>query len=531
MSAGRRLRGTALLIAGVAVLMSPAWAQDALAEPVTASASAASAAAAAMPASTSGVGVAAFSPAAPSSAPVFPVRPTEAERLAANPLPLVGGQGDAQVERGRYLTTLGDCVACHSVAGGQPMAGGYAFNTPFGTIYASNITPSVKSGIGGYTLAQFSRALRAGVRADGQPLYPAMPYTAYAQVSDEDTAALYAYFMKGVAPVDAPAPASELAFPFNLRLLMAAWNLLFLDAKPYVPDAAESAEWNRGAYLARGLAHCTTCHTPRNLLMAEDPRRYLGGAELWPWFAPNISSDANSGIGQWSEADLVAYLRDGDAPGKGQAAGPMAEAVDHSFRYLRDADLKAIAVYLKSVPALHDAADQRPADAWGAPSNALASLRGAALPADQGQMSGPQLYDAWCASCHQASATGTPGGGLPSLIHNTALGRAQPNNLVMVILTGLARPHGEGMPAFGHELSDAQVATLSNYLTRQWGNPAAQVTPQQVAQARAGVRPSSGVSLLTLARVGLAVGALLLLALLVWLLRRGRRRRSTGFDA
>ena len=304
-------------------------------------------------------------------------------------------------------------------------------------IFSTNITPSKTYGIGNYSLAQFADALRKGVRADGAHLYPAMPYTSYAQVSDDDVKALYAYFMNAVTPVDAATPQTDLPFPFNIRLMMAGWNLLFLDGKPFAPDTSKSAEWNRGAYLVRGLTHCSTCHTPRNLLMAEKASRDLGGADIGGWHAPNITSDVNSGIGGWSEQELVDYLRTGRAANKAQAAGPMAEAVDHSLRHLNDDDLRAIAAYVKTVPALHDNADTRPPFAWGAAADAVSSIRGVELPKDPNQMSGPQLYDAYCATCHGSGGEGADNGVLPSLFHNTALGSSNTNNLVMVILEGV----------------------------------------------------------------------------------------------
>ncbi|MEG1324225.1 MAG: c-type cytochrome, partial [Janthinobacterium sp.] len=314
----------------------------------------------------------------------------------------------AAIERGRYLATAGDCIACHSVPGGQPMAGGLALATPLGAIVATNITPSTTHGIGNYTLKQFSDAVRHGVRADGANLYPAMPYTAYAKVTDEDTAALYDYFMHGVAAVDkAPAQQTDLPFPFNIRLSMAGWNWLFLDKKPFVTDTAKSMEWNRGAYLAQGLAHCTTCHTPRNALMAEQLSKELGGADLGTWYAPNITSDVNSGVGGWSQQELVGYLRTGRAANKAQAAGPMAEAIDHSLKHLNDADLHAIAHYIKSVPAIRDKADTQPVTQWGKAGDELASIRGVPLPQNLNKMSGAQLYDAQCASCHQAKGEGS----------------------------------------------------------------------------------------------------------------------------
>jgi mono/diheme cytochrome c family protein len=435
----------------------------------------------------------------------------------------------ALVERGRYLATAADCIACHSAGGGKPMAGGLALATPLGAIVSTNITPSRTHGIGNYTLQQFSDALRRGVRADGQHLYPAMPYTAYARVTDDDVAAMYAYFMHGVQPVDAaPAKHTDLPFPFNVRLSMAGWNLLFLDKNPFVPDPSKGAVWNRGAYLATGLAHCSTCHTPRNALMAEQLSKNLGGSPLGTWYAPNITSDANSGIGSWSADELTAYLRTGRVAGKAQAAGPMAEAVDHSLRHLSDADLRAIATYVKSVPAVRDAsATAAPADARGKAVDGMAYLRGETLPVNPDQMSGAQLFDAHCATCHQASAQGSFDGKLPSLFHNTALGHDNGNNLVMAMLDGVQRapPQGDAletrMPAFRKVLSDQQVVTLANYLTATYGNPAVTVTSHDVRDLRAGGASSS---LVTLARIGMAAGLIILLALLYWIVTRRNRR-------
>ena len=440
-------------------------------------------------------------------------------------VPGIGHAADAAlVQRGEYLAIAGDCVACHTAPGGQKYAGGLALATPLGAIISTNITPSKTHGIGNYTLAQFADALRRGIRADGERLYPAMPYTSYALVSDEDVNALYAYFMNGVAAVDTAPPPTALPFPFNIRLSMAAWNLLFLDRKPFAPDPGKSAEWNRGAYLVAGLTHCGACHTPRNLLMAEKTSENLGGADLGGWYAPNITSDAISGTGGWSEQDLVNYLRLGHAVDKAQAAGPMAEAIDNSLRYMTDSDLHAIAVYLKSVPALRNAADTRPAYQWGAAGDSLSSIRGVALPADRNQMTGPQLYDAYCATCHQSDGQGTSGGGLPSLFHNTALGRTHTDNLVMVILHGVQRPPDAPamlMPGFANELSDRQVATLASYLLQHFGNPAATVTVQQVAQLRS-LSPSS--SLVDMARAGIVAAAVVIVAIIAFLISRRRRR-------
>lgn len=434
------------------------------------------------------------------------------------------------IQRGQYLATVGDCVACHSAPKGLPFAGGLPLDTPLGKIISTNITPSKTHGIGNYTLAQFSAALRHGVRADGAHLYPAMPYTSFAQITDNDASALYAYFMQSVKPVDTAPPATALPFPFNLRLSMAGWNLLFLDRHPFEPDAARSVEWNRGAYLVRGLAHCSTCHTPRNLLMAEKTSMSLGGGVVGAWYAPNITSDPTSGIGGWTEAEIAGYLRGGHVVGKAQAAGPMAEAVDNSFRHFTDADLKAMAVYLKSTPPVHNAADTAPAFSYGGPAASVELARGQPLSADANAWTGPQLYDAYCATCHQARGEGTGEGlggpGLPSLFHNTALGRTNTDNLVMVMLEGVNRKAGTDdvlMPAFGHELSDVQVATLGNFLLATYGNPRASVSAAQVATLRSGGEPSS---LVALARGGMIAALVVLLALAAWWSMRKRRPAS-----
>jgi len=432
----------------------------------------------------------------------------------------------AEVQRGRYLALAGDCEACHTAPGGKPFAGELPVATPIGSIVSTNITPSRSDGIGGYTLQQFSDAVRKGVRSDGKNLYPAMPYTAYAQLDDADVRALYAYFMHGVQSVDRRPPPTRLPFPFNIRASMAFWNLLFLDHKPFAPDPKQSAEWNRGAYLVRGLTHCGTCHTPRNFFMAEQSSRFLSGASLGTWFAANITPDPNSGIGNWGDQDIVQYLQRGSAPGKGQAAGPMAEAVDHSLRHLTGADLDAIALYLKSIPARRDPNITRAADSWGGSYADLASIRGKPLPKKPDQMTGLQLYDAYCATCHQDRGQGSFDGGLPPLFHNTATGRRNTDNLVMVMLDGIAwRTDGSGvrMPAFAQELSDRQVATLGDYLTQHFGDPAATVTVDQVRMLRAG-GPSS--NLVLLARIGLAVAIVILITIIVaivWALLRRRR--------
>jgi mono/diheme cytochrome c family protein len=434
----------------------------------------------------------------------------------------VGDASADRIVRGEYLAIAGDCTACHTAPGGKPFAGGLAIPTPVGDIVATNITPSKSAGIGHYTLQQFSDAMRRGIRADGARLYPAMPYTAYAKVTDDDIAALYAYFMQRVGPVDVAPPPTRLPFPFDIRLSMAAWNALFLDPHVFAADPAKSAEWNRGAYLAEGLAHCGSCHTPRNWLMAESSSRPLAGGKVGPWDAPNITSDVDSGIGGWSERDLVSYMHDGAAPGKGQAAGPMAEAIDASLQHMTEADLRAIAVYMKSVPAVHDTADTRPRYAWGAAASDVDSIRGVAWPQDRDRMTGPQLYDAWCATCHQFDGQGSFDGKLPPLFHNTSLGRPDSANLVLVMLGGIRR-QGEidelPMPGFA-QLSDRQLATLGTWLVQRYGNPAAKVTDAQVARLRRGGGPSY---LAPIAQAAIGIGAVVVVMVIALLVRRRRR--------
>jgi mono/diheme cytochrome c family protein len=456
----------------------------------------------------------------------------------------------ALIEKGRQLAIAADCMACHTApaafglpGGGKPFAGGYAIESPLGTIYATNITPSKVAGIGEYTEAEFARALRQGVRRDGSHLYPAMPYTSYTQLSDEDTGALYAYFMHGVAPVDADAEKTTLPFPFSQRWSMAIWNLLFLDNQRFVPDATKSAEWNRGAYLAGALGHCSACHTPRNALMAERGSQALAGGAVGPWYAPNITSDPVSGIGAWSEQELVQYLRTGRVEGKAQAAGGMAEAVQNSLQHLPEADLHAIAVYLKGTPPIRDTAakagndEVKPAHAWGAASSSEATLRGSQPFNSVARLtSGEQLYNGYCASCHQSNGAGSRNQAYPSLFHNTATGLSNPANLVAAILYGVDRKVGDThvlMPRFDalsyvDPLTDTQVADISNYVLGRYGNSGAHVSVADVALARAGgPRPLlAQVQPYILPAMGVGVLLLVWLAWLAWAWRARRRRAS-----
>lgn len=449
---------------------------------------------------------------------------------------LLGGlsqavRADDTVERGRYLSVAADCVACHtSPKQGKPYAGGYAIASPLGEIWASNITPSKSHGIGTYSEADFAKAVREGVRKDGAHLYPAMPYTSYAKLTDEDIHALYVYFMQAVAPVNEEAHATELPFPFSVRSSMAVWNLLFLDKKPFQTDPAKGTQWNRGAYLVEGLAHCSSCHSPRGLMMQEVGGKAFAGGSLGDWYAPNITSHPISGIGGWTDDELAQYLKTGRVAGKGQAGGGMAEAVTNSLSKLRDEDIRAIVTYLRTVPAVADKDATRAAFAWGdaARTPGEQPVRGTDAPL----ASGAVLYSGLCASCHGSRGEGSQDGYYPSLVHNSTVGMARPQNLVATIIGGIDRevdgehvvmPHfSEG--SFVQALSDADVAAVASYVRTSFG-PGDQVTEAQVALIRdGGEKPL----LAKIARLWLPLLILGLAAFIgvILLLRRAWKKRT-----
>lgn len=443
-------------------------------------------------------------------------------------------RADDAVERGRYLSVAADCVACHtSPKQGKPYAGGYAIASPLGEIWASNITPSASHGIGNYTEADFAKAVREGVRKDGAHLYPAMPYTSYAKLTDEDIHALYVYFMQAVAPVDEEARTTELPFPFSVRSSMAVWNLLFLDKTPFKPDPAQSAQWNRGAYLVEGLAHCSSCHSPRGLMMQEVGGKAFAGGSLGDWYAPNITSHPISGIGGWTDDELAQYLKTGRAEGKGQAGGGMAEAVTNSLSKLRDEDISAIVTYLRTVPAVADKDATRAAFAWGDAATAPGepAIRGTDAPI----ASGAVLYSGLCASCHGSRGEGSNDGYYPSLVHNSTVGMVRPQNLVATIIGGIDREvDGEHvlMPHFSEgsyvqALSDADIAAVATYVRTTFG-PGDQVTEAQVALIRdGGEKPLlAKIARLWLPLLILGLAAFVVVILLVrraWTRRKQRR--------
>lgn len=388
----------------------------------------------------------------------------------------------ATLEKGRRLAAAGDCAVCHTQAGGTVNAGGRALRTPFGTIYSTNLTPDVETGIGLWSFSAFQRAMRAGISRDGRHLYPAFPYTAFAKTSDEDLEALYAYLMAQPA-ARAPTPAPELTFPFNVRPLMAAWNGLFHDPAPYQPVTTQTPEWNRGAYLVNGLGHCSACHTPRNAFGAEKSGEpaWLSGAFIDGWEAPALTALSRAPM-PWTREDLYAYLRQGYSRNHGTASGPMAPVIE-GLQALPDADIRAMATYLASfnVPAAGESGSTpaRQAEAWVAAAQTTAPPPGA----------GQRLFDGACAACHHDGDGPRLLGVNVPLALNTNLHSDRPDNLLRVILDGIREPATRDigfMPGFRHAFSDAQLAELAGYMRARFApdKPVWRDLPAQVARLR-----------------------------------------------
>jgi nicotinate dehydrogenase subunit B len=366
----------------------------------------------------------------------------------------------ATIARGRQLAALGDCAVCHTQANGAINAGGRAIETPFGVIYSTNITPDPESGIGAWSYPAFERAMREGIHRDGKHLYPAFPYNHFAKTTDADLQALYAYLMAQPA-VKSVSPETKLAFPFNLRPLMAGWNALFHSGATFAPDPAKSAAWNRGAYLVEGLGHCAACHSPRNALGAERAEAYLAGGFAEGWEAPPLTSLSQAPI-PWSEDELFAYLRSGESRFHGVAAGPMAPVVKE-LAALPDDDIRAMAIYLGSF-------NEKPI---GKAEQEVLATRleiSTGTRAASASSAGARLYDGACAVCHEVG--GAPlFGSRPSLALNSNLHSAAPDNLIQVILHGIASPVSSDlgyMPGFKDSFNDRQIAKLVSWLRRQF---------------------------------------------------------------
>ncbi|WP_233471113.1 cytochrome c [Paraburkholderia caribensis] len=375
----------------------------------------------------------------------------------------------AMLERGRQVAIAGDCAVCHTAPGGNLNAGGLALQTPFGTVWSTNITPDRDTGIGAWSYEAFARAMRQGIARDGRHLYPAFPYTAFARMSESDMMALYAYLMSQPA-VQHAAPETKLPFPMNQRRLVAGWNWLFHDARAYQPDAQQSALWNRGKYLVDGAAHCGACHTPRNALGAEKGGfAYLGGGSAEGWDAPALVA-ARAAPVPWTEDALFTYLRTGFSAEHGVAAGPMAPVVA-GLASLPEPDVRAIAHYIASLSPPVDAAVAAQAAAQraaGANADALTAA---------GFQNGRRMFEAACAVCHAESGGVGHLGVRPLMGLNTSVSQASPENLLRVMMHGIAQPATEGlgyMPGFKDSFDDQQLAELAGYIRARYapGQPA-----------------------------------------------------------
>jgi mono/diheme cytochrome c family protein len=400
-------------------------------------------------------------------------------------------RSDDLVERGAYLVRAAGCARCHTADPSKPFAGGVSVPSAVGAIVAPNITPDETAGIGRWSEEQFLKAVREGVAPDGSHLYPAMPYDFYARMAPDDALAIRAFLM-AQRPVPEPAPATALTFPLDQRWLIGVWKALNGRAARFVPHADRSPAWNRGAYLVEALGHCGQCHTPATLAFGRDRRRPLAGGTVGPWIAYDITSDAEGGIGGWSENDLVRYLSTGAAPGRAYAAGPMAEVIEHGLAFLTEEDVRAIVAFLREVPAAARPGEASARFNFGKPSSAETAFRGTVPVSNDPVRSGAELYSGACASCHGSDGAGSSDGTYPSLFRNTLTGAATSTNLVMTILDGVDRrigPHRVLMPGYRAGLTDEQVAALATYVARSFGNPAAATRPETVAVLRAGRQP------------------------------------------
>ncbi|WP_188131568.1 cytochrome c [Mesorhizobium sp. NFR06] len=421
-----------------------------------------------------------------------------------------------EIQKGEYLARAADCVGCHTSNPSRLFAGGYPVPTPFGDVYSTNITPDQETGIGRYSEDEFVRAVREGVGRDGTDLYPAMPYDSFARMSREDVLAIRSYLLVQT-PIIQPRPQNTLPFPFNQRWALGLWKLANYRPGSFTLDRSRTQAWNRGAYLVDVLGHCGACHTPRNVTFGEDEDRKFAGGAAGIWQAFNITGDKTTGIGGWSDEELFRFLKTGAAPGKAYASGPMAETVMSSLQHLSDDDIGAIVAYLREVPS-QSGDEQQPRFSWSGATTATA-----ADPSNVAQGStstASDLYGSLCSGCHGLDGSGSPDSSNASLTHNSTLGAATPENLVMTILTGVKAGDVAGrksMAAFSDWLDDGQVASLANYVSTRFGNPKLSVTAADVRQMRAGSTTQQTVTLLAgqalvMTSAGLSFGLLLLLA-------------------
>lgn len=417
---------------------------------------------------------------------------TTSALLATPSVAAMSSSDQASVVHGAYLARAGDCIACHTAAHGTPFAGGLPIVSPLGTIYSTNITPDNDHGIGHYTEAQFGAALREGKRADGANLYPAMPYPSYTKLTDRDVHDLYLYFMKGVAPSATQPPVTQLSFPFNLRIALSVWNWVFTQPGVFQPDPNASVEVNRGAYLVQGLGHCGSCHTARGIGMQEEALDgvgrngddYLKGANLNAWWAPQLRAGAGNagGVASWTPDEIVDYLRTG-RNAHTSVNGEMQSVVEHSLSHLSDADLNAMAAYLKTLP-VNASTMTPPVDEHARQSTQHT------LTAATGLTLGQRLYLDNCAGCHTVTGNGAPRV-FPATAGNSLINAKNPTGLITTILRGAVTPSTPlspehlPMPGFAYRLSDDEVAQLATFVRAGWGNRGDAVSAKEVADVRA----------------------------------------------
>lgn len=378
-----------------------------------------------------------------------------------------------QLARGAYLARAGNCAACHTARGGLPYAGGQGIATPFGTVYASNLTPDPVHGLGRWNASHFWRAMHNGRARDGRLLYPAFPYPNYTQVTREDSDAIYAW-LRTLPPVAQANRQHNLRFPYDSQAALAVWRALFFSPGAYEPDAARSAQWNRGGYLVRGLGHCNACHASRNVLGATADSLELSGGliPMQNWYAPSLASPHEAGVAGWDTAEIVALLKDGVSR-RASVMGPMAEVVYRSTQHLSDADLQAMAVFLQGLPPAAVPVEDEPPP----------------RPDPLLMTTGGRLYEQHCAQCHGERGEGIAGA-YPPLAGNRAVTMALPANPIRVVLSGgylpstAGNPRPYGMPPFRQTLNDAEIAAVLTFVRSSWGNRAEPVSQFDVLRYR-----------------------------------------------
>lgn len=394
--------------------------------------------------------------------------------VAADNLP--SGQDFARIQRGRYLTAVGDCAACHTDNGGKAFAGGRPIETPFGNVVAANITPDRDTGIGNWTDAQFDSAVRSGRGPGDEWLYPAMPYPYYTRMTQADVLAIRAY-LNTLPAVHHKIESDQLPFPFRIRAGMRMWNALYFKPGPFESDPHKSPQWNRGAYLVQGPGHCAACHTPKTRLGGDRNEERFQGYAIEGWFAPDITNSTTLGLGRWTAADIVTYLKSGHNR-FAAAAGPMGEEVSNSSSQMSEGDLEAIAEFLKNGPA-------------------EASVRVAPLgPSNPAMRAGAAIYQDLCSACHREDGTGVSYL-IPNLAASSSVTSREPISVLRVLIHGAQsvaterEPTGPSMPAFGWQLTDAQIAAVATYIRNSWGHAAPPTDPDQAHKIRQSIKPAA----------------------------------------